>query len=471
MGKYKKLYKNVKLLIIGSFSSKILSFILVPFYTSVLSTTEYGISDLILSTTCLLAPIFTLTVSEAVMRFALDKDNDNNQIFSIGIYTVCFGFIVLLGFSPLILLSSILRPYYLIFLIYYFTHCIHEVISLFVKGIERVDVFSFNGVLGTIIIIICNIIFLVYMRIGIVGYLLSYIISSILTSIYMLIVIRGCKYLISLRKINKTYLYEMYKYCVPMIPNSLSWWVSQSSDKYFVTAFCGVAVNGIYSVAYKIPTIMTTISSLFVSAWQISAVEDFGTEKSKKFYADMYNKYSSIVIITSSILIVVTKIVAKILFNKSFFQGWLYAPTLVFAFLFNTMASFLGTIYVSAKRSKGLMYSTLLGAGINIILNFILISQIGALGAAIATLISYFSVWIYRVIDTRKIINITIDFKKSIICYLVIVMQIILICFNRIWSFPLALALFIIIVIIQRQFLLDIKKILFGSVKRLKKHN
>ena len=51
-----------------------------------------------------------------------------------------------------------------------------------------------------------------------------------------------------------------------------------------VSFFCGTAVTGIYSVAYKIPTILSSMTSIFSSAWRISSVEKFGSEESVKFY-------------------------------------------------------------------------------------------------------------------------------------------------------------------------------------------
>ena len=88
---------------------------------------------------------------------------------------------------------------------------------------------------------------------------------------FLFISVRLNRYIVPINKINKVLIKAMVKYSVPMIPNSISWWISNSSDKYMLTAFCGVAVTGIYSVAYKIPTFLTTFTTIFMSAWQISA--------------------------------------------------------------------------------------------------------------------------------------------------------------------------------------------------------
>ena len=84
---------------------------------------------------------------------------------------------------------------------------------------------------------------------------------------------------------------EMLRYAIPMMPNSLSWWISNSSDKYIVTWFCGTAVTGIYSVAYKMPSMISVVVQIFYNAWSISAVDGFGSEETLKFYNSIYKKY------------------------------------------------------------------------------------------------------------------------------------------------------------------------------------
>ncbi|MCZ1615271.1 oligosaccharide flippase family protein, partial [Enterococcus faecium] len=94
MSKTKYLIKNMGILTISNFSSKILVFLLVPLYTSVLSTTEYGTYDLTISTATLLFPILTLNIVDAVMRFLMDKDKNKKNIASIAIKVIFLSVIV-----------------------------------------------------------------------------------------------------------------------------------------------------------------------------------------------------------------------------------------------------------------------------------------------------------------------------------------------------------------------------------------
>lgn len=94
----KFLFKNMGILTISNFSSKILVFLLVPLYTSVLSTTEYGTYDFIISTVGLLYPILTLNIADAVMRFTMDETYSSKKVISVGIKYVSISFIIMTMF-------------------------------------------------------------------------------------------------------------------------------------------------------------------------------------------------------------------------------------------------------------------------------------------------------------------------------------------------------------------------------------
>ncbi|MCI8497661.1 MAG: oligosaccharide flippase family protein, partial [Clostridiales bacterium] len=384
--------------------------------------------DMLTTTVNLIMPIFTLLVYEAVMRYALDKTGDKQQVFSIGLYITVIGCLVVVFGVQFLRFFAALKPYIWLFILYYISLAFYNLILQFIKGIEKVAVYSVAGVINTFVHIICNIIFLLCFRWGVQGYLMAFIIGHSVAAVYAFCMAGVYRYVISYSKLKVDYLKKMLHYACPMIPNSISWWVSNSSDKYILTYFWGVTVNGIYSVAYKIPSILTIIINIFISAWQISSVEDFGSESSKKFYSDIYDKYEGILFMGASFLIGFSPILAKFLFSNAFYDAWRYTPVLVLASVWNSLSAFYGSIYTAAKKTNMLMYSTLAGAVGNILLNLALIPTYGAMGAAIATMISYAIVWLMRAIHSRKIFAFDIKVKRDIIINVVLLLEIVLVC-------------------------------------------
>ena len=262
MANYKKLGKDILLMTVGSFGSRVISFIFVPFYTAVLTTDEYGISDLITTTVTLLLPFFTLTIFESLMRFALDKENDPKDIWKVGCKVEVIGFFIFLLLSPIIL-KTVLKDYYVFVVAYYATISFHRCVSYFTRGLNKVKIFAIAGTLQTAMISAFSLLFLLVFKIGIAGYLLAHVIAAIISAVYMIVAAKIYRFGFSIRVRNKNLQHKMLQYSVPMIPNSVAWWIANASDRYILTAFVGTAATGIYSVAYKIPTIISALTSIF----------------------------------------------------------------------------------------------------------------------------------------------------------------------------------------------------------------
>lgn len=461
---YKKLLKNTGLLAIGSFASSLLGMFLTPLYTSILSTTDYGISDLVSTSTSLLFPFASVAISQSIMRFSLDKASNKPSIYSSGLYTVLLGSLVLLPASFPIISQTVLAAYYHYFVLYYLSYAFHVITSYFVQGLEQVRIYSISGLLNTVIVIGCNILFLLVLNWGVEGYLLSFIIGHLTATVFLFFAARLYKHVVLPWKIDRALYKKMLRFSLPVIPHSVSWWIANSSDKYILTYFAGAAAVGVYSVSYKIPSIIMTVMGFFTSAWQLSAVEDFGSEKSKQFFAGVYNKCVVINVLLAAALIVTAKPFGYVLYAKEFFEAWHYVPVLIIANVFNVLAMFLGSVYTAAKRTKMLAVSTVAGALGNIVLNFVLIPFMGALGAAIATAAAYVLMWIIRVINTRKLLAFPIDFKRDIMLFIVLIALTTLVLIDHVIAYVAAWVLALALVVFFRRVLWDIVKTLLQSV-------
>lgn len=469
MSRYTKLGKNIALITIGNFASKLLSFFLIPLYTAVLTTGEFGVADLMTTTINLISPFFTLLISESIMRFALDKEIKKSEVLGIGLSVSLCGFVVMLLFSPLLLLSNDLRPFYPLFIAYYFAATLHSIVSQFVKGIEKVGVYSLAGVAQTICFISLNLILLLGVKIGVHGYLISLIAAHFFATIILWFGARIGKYLPPSLSLNRSLLKQMLRYSIPLIPNALSWWISNSADKYVLTFLCGISVTGVYSVSQRIPSMFSIVSTIFLSAWQISAIEDFGSEHSRKFFSEIYRSYSALNILIVSGIICFTRVIAGVIFSCDFYAGWVYVPILVYAYLFFAMAGFLGTIYTTAKKTRMVFTSTVISALTNIALNFLLIPQMAGVGAAIATFASYFLVWIIRLVDSRRIIKLDIDIRRDTVGYLLVAVQVILMLTNTLYGFILSLCILLVILLLYQNTIRSILKSFVLAIKKREK--
>lgn len=426
--KYKYLRKNTLIFAISSFGTKILSFLLVPLYTSVLTTTEYGTADLLTTTATLLMFILTINIASSVLRFTLDNKQYSQNIISYGFRVLHVGTLLCSMILYIVYMSNLVDwpIYYFIFVVlYFYVSALYEMITNYLRAIDKVKEVAIAGVLSSMVIILGNILFLLIIRIGLVGYLISIIFGPLIASIFCLFNANLTFRLFVNVECSKKIKKEMVYYCLPLIFNNIALWMNAFLDRYFVTYFCGVAENGIYSIAGKIPTILSTCYSVFASAWTLSAIIEFDPEDKDGFFSNTYNIYNALMTMACSMIILLNIPLAKFLYAKNFFVAWRYSSILLLSVMFNTLTVFQGSIFTAAKKTKSIATTTIISAIFNTLLNILLIPRLGALGAAIATAFAYFIMWLVRYNFTKKFIKMRINVKRDLLIYSIITIQII----------------------------------------------
>ncbi len=411
MNKSKYLLKNTALLALGNFASKFISFILIPLYTNYLTTSEYGTIDLISVITTITIPIITLNIGEAVIRFLLDETYDKNTITLIGIVIILLSSFFGLLLLPLLNLYTVLNNYSILLYFYIVTFAFSQFFLYLLRGEEKLGAYSVGVIIQTLLVGILNILFIKVLKIGISGYLLAYIISNLIIIIYgftLTDVINAIKKYF----VDKKIVFEMLKYSVVLIPNSLMWWIMNSLDKIVVVSTLGTSYNGIYSISYKLPTLLSTIASIFNQAWSYSAIKEEKSKNSEKFTNNIFEMLCIIIISMSIYILAFLKPLMKIFVGKEFYSAWRYVPLLLVGFVFVTLSSFFATSYTVKKDSVGFLKTGMIGAILNLILNFILIKPFGLYGVSFATCISYIAVFIYRYVDTQKYCSINLLSKN-----------------------------------------------------------
>ena len=444
--KYKYLVKNTGILTISNFSSKVLVFLLVPLYTSVLTTEEYGIYDLIATTLQLLTPFLALNIYEGVMRFMMDKDANKKDVATIGLKYVLFG-IVLFGLIVCVNKHFNIWPALADYTFYVFAYfsfgLFYQYVNQFAKGLERVTDMGVAGILGTVATVGINIVLLLGLHMGLAGFYISYIAGQGIPGAYLALRIKLTRYI--KRDPDKQTEHEMIIYSVPLIMNSLGWWANNVSDRYVVTFLCGIAVNGVYSVAYKIPSILNTFQQIFIQAWQISAIKEYTNRDSRVFYGKALNCMNVMMCICCMGLILLTKPIARLLYAKDFYAAWQYVPFLLVSSVFNSASGILGPILTANKNSKAMGTSALYGALINIGLNIILVYIMGAQGAAIATAISSFFIYLFRKFAVGNDIS-YVNKNRMLISWIAINVQAILAIYTQLYLVQIILMLVLLMI-------------------------
>ena len=464
---YKYLLKNIGILTLSSFATKILSFLLVPLYTSVLSTEEYGIFDLFNVTVAVLIPILTLNIQDAVLRFLLDKKANKETIVTISIkYLILSNIIIIivLVVNFFLNISSILKEYSLVFLLMFFVQSFLGILLNYAKGIDRIKDISISSVITSIVTISLNIVFLVVIKLGIKGYFYANIIGPFVQVIYLIIKTDFFKKIKKTKFLNEEK--EMKTYSKPLIANSIAWWINSVSDRYIISYFCGINANGIYAIAGKIPSLLNIFQSIFNQAWTLSVVKDYDPKDENGFFSNTYKIYNSMMVILCTIIIFADKIISYFLYANEFYNAWKYVPWLTIAIVFGGLSGYLGGFFAAVKDSEVFAKTTVIGASINIIFNIIFTPIYGAIGAAIATAISYFITWIWRLCYSKKYIRLKINIVKDLTAYFLLIIQsIVTMIFVNINLYIISGIILLVIVLLYVEDIFLVIKIIFSKGK------
>ena len=461
----KYLLKNTVIFTIGSLGSKLITFFLIPLYTNSLSTEQYGIVDLIVTINTVLVPILTLNICEAVMRFALDVNADRKQISHIGQRVCFFSTFVALVLIPIFKLIPSIADYAVFISLYIITFALSQLFLCDLRGKELLVNYSIGNILETFLIGIFNILFLIIFKMEIKGYLLAYILAFTITAIYAFIIGNG--YLALFTKIrNKSLVQEMIKYSIVLIPNSFMWWIINSSDRIMVSAFLGASYNGLYAISYKLPTLVSSFTLIFNRAWSYSAIKEEGASDEIEFNNKIFEYLISIVMIIGIGILIICKPFLKIYVSKEFYGAWKYIPLLTVGFVFLTLADFVATTFTVHKDNFGFLFSGILGAILNILLNYFLIPEIKVYGAAISTCISYIAVFIYRMFYSRRYIKYNITNKEFVFGLFLLIIGCISNYFDGIIYYVFNTIIIIIAVFMYRKIIFEV---FIRIVKMIKK--
>lgn len=416
MNKYQTLASNTIILAIGQFGSKMLVYIMLKFYTNMLGTDGFGDVNNIINASSLLISVVTLSINEGVLRYALDKANNGKHVLSIGLNTAIIGLLLFSAAVPLVGMIEMLSGYQWLIYMYVATGSIKGICAIYVRARGHVKLFAVDGILTTISVILLNLLLLGVFHLGVVGYVLSVSLGDLISILF----------LTWRAKLYKQYrpfgndpvlAKSMIRYSIPLMPTTIMWWIINVSDTFMVTAFFGSAANGVYSFAFKFPNLAAIVVGIFSQAWHMSAITERNSRKISQFYSNVFSMIQTVMYITAAgILLVLRPIIMPFFGSEGFESAYIYVPFLVAAVVFQSFNNFLSSIYEACNKTTHSFISSVIGAVSNVVLNLILLSSpMKVLGAALATLISYVLVYIFRVIDTKKYLYMKVNFPKMFV--------------------------------------------------------
>lgn len=403
MSREKTLVKNTAILTIGKICTQMITFFLLPLYTAILSTEEFGIVDLLNTLVSLLLPIVTFQVEQALFRSLIDVRNneiEKKKIISTGFFSVLIQSIIYLVIFAII--SPFVHNEYKAFLatnvVAYIFASIFQQIA---RGIGDNKNYTVASFVSAIVTIVANVLLLVAIKLGARGMLLGNMLGQLACSIYLIVALKLFKY-ISFKEFKYDILKKLWKYSIPLIPSVISWWIFNASDRVIVTSILGVGQNGILSAAHKFSSVYITLFNIFNMSWTEMISVQIKDEDIEEFFNRMFNVMIRLFVAMGVGIIACMPFVYPIMIDDKFSDGYNQVPLMILGSMVSIIVSLLAAIYIANKNTKIPAKIACGAAIINVVVHLCLVNYIGLYAATISTLVAYIIMCLHRVWDIKK---------------------------------------------------------------------
>ncbi len=410
MNKKKQLAKNTLIIFFGRVCTQLISFFLLPLYTSYLATSEYGVVDLIQTYVTLLVPIITLELEMSIFRYLIDSRKsaaNTKQLMSIDFYILGISLTV---FSILYLIVTcfVTVPFRFLILVDIIVCVLSGNFLQVARGFGRTVDYSISCILTGLTTVVSNIILICFVHMQAEGMILSMALANFVCSAYLFFRLKLYRQ-IDFQLVDHSLIKEMYQYSIPLIPNGISWWIVNVSDRTIISFILGAGANGLYAISNKFPTIISSLTGVFNLSWSESAALHINSPDRDEFFSDIMNTVMKLFTSLGVGMLACMPFAFPILIDTKYQEAYLYIPFLVLGVVFNVAICLYSQVYLAKKLSKQVASTAVLGAIINIVINLLFVRKIGLYAAAISTTISYFVMMIYRHIDLKKYISIRLE--------------------------------------------------------------
>jgi len=461
------LFKKLFIYGIGNVSVAVANFFFVPFYTFYLSTQEYGIYDLIISTTTLLLPLITLHVELALLRWLLSDKTDSRKALSNAIVLLlCNIFVFALVFFILMRFIQI-RFGGWIFL-FAVTLSFYSLLRQYIRGIGKNVQYVLADIIYLLTFLLQVLVYLGYIKMTIKGLLMASVFAYIFTFLYLSFYSRiWMKF--SFRLVSASVIREFLKYSIPLIPNTINLLLMGIVLKYIIAWTIGIEYNGLFAVAFKFASLLFLINTVFYLAWQEMAIQTYANPDSSVYFTRVLNIYLKIMAFILIAFVSVQYFVLPALVAPEYHSVTFYIPLLLLGNFFMVIGNFYGVIYQCELKTRSISFSSLTGTFVTLVIAIVFARYAGMYAILIAYASGNFALFLYRIIDTKKYLRVDIQFLSiSIVILFSIFMTVLQHFAGTIWMVILGCTITILFIACHYRIILHGRQLILGSLKNIK---
>lgn len=432
---YRNLIVNSGLFAINAVATRLVTFLLVPLYTNFMSAGEYGVADMSVIVISLVTPLVTLSIADAVVRFIVGEKTKTEEYVFIGFAVTVVSIAAVALLTPVLDLDVFggLGAHKGWFVLAYASSALLQLCGQVARGIGAIKLIPACAGASSLITCSAAIVFIGGMGLTVVGYFASVSLGPIVAvGVYLTIgglgrlAVGGARSILQHGE-RRVHLRElcapMLRYSLPLIPNSLFWWMSTSINRFFITGMLGIAASGIFAAAGKLPNLLNTAYSVFQQAWQLSAFQESGEEGLDRFFTSVFRVLQAGMTMLCAFVSFLAPWLAVVFLQGEFYDAWPMISILLIANLMNVFNSFYGTVYTTTMHTSYIMKTTAVGAVACVVFTPVLVMLLGIYGACAASTLGNALVFAMRAYDSRRYIRFDVGWRALAPTLLFLVVQ------------------------------------------------
>ena len=406
----KRLGVNTILVFLGKAGSSLIGLLMLPFYTHWLTPADYGTTDLVFTYTSILVSVLSCCMADSLFIYAKGaSEDDRKKYYSTGLLFLIVSSIIFVVVTLVVRMigyrfdiDGVIFEHAWFILAITVCNALQLYTQAFTQAIDKMKVFTLTGIVFTISIALSSFVLLPTM--GLTGYLWSYVFANVVSSVFSLVMSKSYRYL-SAGDIDKSKCRELLIYGIPIIPNTIMWWLVSGINRPIMETSLGLAAVGLFAVANKIPAVISMLCGIFNTAWSITMLEEYGKMDFNEFFNKIVKSIFFILVLAGVFISIFSREIITIFAAKEYIEAWKYVPFLVFSVLLQNLSGLIGGIFSAQKKSKYFFYSSIWGAGTSLIFTYLLISKMGMNGVCLAMIISFLSMIVSRLRYAWKVID------------------------------------------------------------------
>lgn len=423
MNETKKFIKSSAIYFAGNVLTKIISFFLLPLYTTYINSGDMGYFDLSTSYLNIIIPVVCMEIWSGILRYMFDYFNLSDK------YKVIFNGLVIFSFSLFLYTLSFMAinafcniQYALLIFLYGLFTMIQTIYTYIARGLGFNTIFALSGIIGSFANSVSNILMILVFHMTISSLYIAMIFGLFIQAVIMEYKVHLLKNL-SVHQFDKILIKELIRFSLPLCLNSACFWFLTGYNRVAISNRLGLEANGIYSVAGKFTAVLSLVSTCFSLAWQELVFSKGNDENKSEFYTTAFNYYYKFLMIAIVLFLPVIQIIFPYFIGKQYQSAFSFIPLYLLATAASILSSFLGNIFGAEKQTGIVFLSTIIAAVVNVALFYLLVDSFSIQAANVSLLIGFIVNIVMRLVLLSKTYTIKLDYKIIFICFILFLLS------------------------------------------------